>query len=105
MHGTPYRANRILALMARLMTLAERWKWRQQGTNPCRHIDRFREQSLERYLSADEIRELAKAADLLVVQGEIWRDHVNLLKLLLVTGARLNEIVTAERVWIDLIGH
>lgn len=101
LHATPYRANRILALLARLMTLAERWEWRQQGTNPCRYIERFKEESRERYLDAKEIRHLSIACDALQARGEIWSEHSNLLKLLLLTGARLNELVTAQWAWVD----
>jgi integrase len=47
LHGqlkaTPYQANRLLAVLSRAFNLAERWGWRQPGSNPTRHIDRFRE--------------------------------------------------------------
>ncbi len=41
--ATPYQANRMLAVLSRAFNLAERWGWRQPGTNPVRHIERFRE--------------------------------------------------------------
>lgn len=41
--STPYRANRAVALLSKLMTLAEIWEWRDQGTNPCRYIKKNKE--------------------------------------------------------------
>lgn len=47
LHGqlreTPYQANRVLAVLSRAFNLAERWGWRQPGSNPTRHIDHYRE--------------------------------------------------------------
>jgi Arm DNA-binding domain/Phage integrase, N-terminal SAM-like domain len=36
--GTPYRANRVIALVSRMFTLAVRWQWR--ADNPCRGVER-----------------------------------------------------------------
>ena len=44
MRKTPYLANRALALLSRLMSLAEVWNMRPQNSNPCRGVERFREQ-------------------------------------------------------------
>lgn len=97
----PYRANRILALLSRMMTLAETWEWRDQGTNPCKHIDRFAERSRSRYLGTDELQRLGAAMAQLVTERAIQPTVCNALELLLLTGARLNEILKAEWAWID----
>lgn len=98
---TPYRANRILALCSRLMTLTEAWEWRPPGSNPCRHVQRFKEQSRSRYLSSNELEKLGVAVKEMVAAGEIQDSAANAIKLLLLTGARLNEILMAKWAWID----
>lgn len=102
MRDTPYRANRVLALASRLMNLAEAWGMRENGSNPCRHVERFREEARERYLSVAEISQLGAALTEMVDGGEIWPEAAAAIRLLLLTGARLNEILTAEWSWVDL---
>jgi integrase len=53
MRATPGAANRVLALLSKMFRLAERWGLRPDGTNPCRHVERYRERKLERFLSPD----------------------------------------------------
>lgn len=99
--STPYRANRVIALLSRLMTLAEMWELRPQGTNPCLHVTRFRESPRERYLSAEELQRLGESMEAMVTGREINSSAVHAIQLLLMTGARLNEILRAEWSWVD----
>lgn len=103
---TPYQANRMLAILSKLFSQAEKWGERDHGSNPCRHVDRYAEKSRERFLSGDELRKLASALE------SSWPEENNSQKddirplaspfciaaiwLLLLTGARLNEILTME---------
>jgi integrase len=110
----PVNANRCLALISHIMTVAEKWGVREFGTNPCRGIDRYRETIRERYLSTEELLRLGKSLDsadpLLSPDGsftsnlktgrEDWR-AVSCIRLLLFTGARLNEILSLRWTWID----
>lgn len=99
--GTPYRANRVLALFSRLMTLAEIWDYRPTGSNPCRHVQRFSEKSRNRFLNKDEMIKLGEAINVSVTAAEISKSSANAICLLLLTGARLNEILCLEWQWID----
>lgn len=63
MRDAPYRANRVLALFSRLMSLTETWEWRAQGTNPCRNIERFPEKARPRFLNAEELGGDARSPD------------------------------------------
>ncbi|NVO56025.1 site-specific integrase [Rhodobacteraceae bacterium B1Z28] len=98
---TPYLANRMLALLSSLMNRCEAWEWREQGTNPCRYVKKFEEQSRERFLSDPELERLGKAMRDLVDEGAIWPDVANLIRLLLLTGARRNEIAKCEWGWVN----
>ncbi len=53
MRGTPYAANRVLALLSKMFNLAERWGLRPDGSNPCRHVERFKERHRERRVGAE----------------------------------------------------
>lgn len=99
--STPYRANRVIALLSRLMTLAEVRELRPQGTNPCQHVTRFSESPRERDLGAEELQRLGESMNAMVTGQEISGSAVHAVQLLLMTGARLNEILRAERAWVD----
>jgi integrase len=90
--GVPYRANRVIALLSRLMSMAVKWQWR--GDNPVRGIERNRELKRRRYLSADELVRLADALAKLSDQ-----QSAGIIGLLLLTGARRGEALTAR--WQD----
>lgn len=98
----PYLANRIIALLSKLFNLAERWGFRADGTNPVRHLEKCPEQARQRYLSKEEIGRLGDALkEGLAAQTETPY-MVAAIRLLLLTGARLNEILTARWEWVDL---
>lgn len=101
MKQTPYRANRVLALLSCLMFLAELWELRPAGSNPCRHVERFKEEPRSRYLGADELQRLGEAMRVMVAAGELTQSAANAVRLLLLTGARLNEILTAQWSWLN----
>ena len=96
----PFLANRVLALLSKMMNMAEAWEWRDQGTNPCRFVEKNEENKRERYLSGGELKRLGEALNSLVDLGLIWPDMANVFRLLLLTGARKNEIAACEWAWI-----
>jgi len=50
--ATPRQANMMLSVCSKVFNLAEVWEMRPEGSNPCRKIDRYRENHRERFLSA-----------------------------------------------------
>lgn len=99
---TPFRANRAVALLSKLMTLAEMWEWGDQGTNPCRYVKKNKERNRERFLSVAELSRIGEAMRELVQEGDIWPDMANAFTLLLLTGARKNEVLTCRWTWVSL---
>ena len=87
--GGPYVANRCVALLAKMMSLAERWKLRPPGSNPCRGLEKFKERRIERWLDGDELARLGDA--LKSYDGSPYA--VAAIKLLAFTGARLGEVL------------
>jgi integrase len=97
---TPTTANRAVALLSKMFNLAERWGLRPDGSNPCRHVEKFREKSRRRFLSRDEIARLGKALDASAERES--SSAVTALRLLLLTGARVGEILALRWDQVDL---
>lgn len=101
MRETPGAANRTLALLSTMMGLAEKWGLRPDGSNPTRHVTKFRELARERYLSAEEYQRLGAV----LAEASTTRTEspfvLGALQVLLLTGARLSEILTLQWAWID----
>ncbi len=99
----PSNANRCLALLSHIFAIGAKWGALPAGFNPCRGIKRFRERIRERFLSAEEVVSLGRALSEVDGAGgnaqEDWRP-VNILRLLVYTGARLSEILTLQWGWI-----
>jgi integrase len=87
-HNTPYRANRVLALCSKLFTLAVIWRLRPD--NPVKGIERFTESARERPLVEDEFERLLAALD-----ADADTQAVDMIRLLLLTGARVDELASA----------
>lgn len=103
----PSNANRCLALLSHIFSIGAKWGAIPAGTNPCRGVKRFRERIRERFLSADEVISLGRAlagAESTTGGGEDWR-AVNILRLLVYTGARLSEVLTLQWGWINWDGR
>jgi integrase len=95
---TPYQSNRVMAVLSKMFNLAEQWGLRPDGSNPCRHIERFTEHKRERMLSPAELGRLGDA--LAAYTGSPY--PVAAIKLLVFTGARLGEVRGLRWNWIDL---
>ena len=57
---TPYQAKRTLALMSKIFNIAEIWELRPDGSNPCRHVQKYPERPRNRYLCQSKLRELGR---------------------------------------------
>src|SRR5208282_2444720 len=86
---TPTRANRVLALLSTLFSLAQRLEWR--ADNPCRGVGKNPEHGRERYLSGDETRRLVE-----VLATFPDRRAVAAVSLLMLTGSRRKEVLGAQ---------
>lgn len=86
---TPYLANRALALLSTMFELSVRWGYRPN--NPAKGIAKFHEEKRDRWLSDDELVSLLTALD----------EHpnqvaANAIRLQLLTGARIGEVLSAR---------
>jgi integrase len=97
--ATPFAANRFLAVVSKMYAWAEDHGLVPDGhVNPARRIKRYKEPRHERFLSNEE---LARLGDALAETKTIDPFAVSAIRLLILTGARLNEILTAKWSEID----
>jgi integrase len=92
--STPYQANRALALLSKFFGWAEKHGLRPDGSNPCRHIDKYRESRRERFLSQVEFGRLGDALREAEQDNSCSPWVIAAIRLLILTGARLSEILT-----------
>ena len=121
----PYQANRLLAITGSMYSFAAKRGFVPRETNPVAGVERFRERSRERYLTSEELSRLGESLRLAETSGLPWRsapgksvskhlpapnlrrtllspEVVLAFRLLLLTGARLREILHLEWRHVDL---
>jgi integrase len=92
--GGPTVANRVVAIVSRMFSLAQRWHM-HEGLNPAQHVERNAEIKRKRYLSGEELGRLTTA-----LAAYPNQQTANVVRLLLLTGARRGEVLSAR--WADL---
>ena len=102
LRDTRYQANRTLAVLSKMFNLAELWGLRPDGSNPCLHVKRYKEQQRERFLSAAEFQRLGRVLDEILEDGSETRSAVTAIRLLMLTGCRCAEIQTLRWEHVDL---
>ncbi|CAO3455447.1 Phage integrase [Azospirillum argentinense] len=85
----PVRANRVVEVLRKALNLAERWEWIKK--NPATGVKRYVEQGRVRYLTKQELRFLSEAFD-----RHPQQTSCNAIRLLLLTGARKMEVLSAR---------
>lgn len=125
MADKPYQANRALALVSAVWNWAARRDEVALADNPAKGIERYPERGRERFLTTDELARLGSA----LAEGEsvglpfeideagpkakhapkadkrrakLDPFAVAAIRLLIITGARLREILDAQWSWVDL---
>ena len=100
LRDTPRAANRALMVLSKMFSLAEAWGLAPPGNNPCRYVRRYKEGKRERFLTEDEYRRIGRALCVLEAGGPLQARAASALRLLMVTGCRLGEILTLR--WDDV---
>jgi integrase len=94
MSAKPYQANSTLAMLSKFFGWAEKHGLRPDGSNPCRHVEKYREARRERFLSQAELARLGDALREAEQEKICSPWIVAAIRLLMFTGARRNEILT-----------
>ena len=101
MKKTPVTANRVLSCLRKMFNMAEVWGFRDDGTNPCRHIPKYPENGKTRLITDDEMVRLFNYLERADVEG---LEHPFLalgIRLQFAFAARMSEITSMEWDWVD----
>jgi integrase len=92
----PYQANRTLGVLSKMFNLGEVWGLRPDGSNPCRHVPKYREKNRSRYLTQAELMRLGTVLSECEADGTESPFVIAAFRLLILTGCRLGEIQTLK---------
>lgn len=95
MSGKRGAANRCLALLSKMMSLAVEWDYRPD--NPCKKVERYAENQVEAFLTPQQATRLFEVLD-----KEPDRGAAAAIELLFLTGARREEVLSATWSQFDL---
>lgn len=120
----PHHANRVISYLGSVFSWGAQNGYIPETFNPTRSVKRFREQGRQRYLSDEELARLGMALVLSETEGLPWtiratgnnRKHIakgkqatvypthvtNAIRLLLMTGCRLREILNLQWKEVDI---
>jgi integrase len=102
---SPYEANRHVALLSKMFSLAIKWGWIEK--NPATGIKKYPEDPRERYMDHDEMVRLTAALSAYEKEAvEKWPQEnshhvieakcaINAIRLMALTGARKGEVLSA----------
>lgn len=94
MRSSPIQANRTITTLSSMLSRAEKWGIRPTGSNPCPHVERFREAKRDRFLVIGELTRLGEE----LARAEA-REHpaaILAIRLLALTGMRRGEILSLK---------
>lgn len=94
-------ANRALAALSSLFSWAEKVGHRATNSNPVRNVEKFKEEPRERFLSPPELAAIGDALSQAESDKTISVYAAAAIRLLVLTGARRNEILTLEWDFVD----
>ena len=118
MKATPYLANRAIAILSKFFSWCELHGYRQRGNNPCLGIVKYKEHKRQEFMSAEV---LSIIGDTISTMESTWHnrqitkekrssEYIDTItpqvgaaiRLLMLTGARVGEILSLEWERIDL---
>ena len=97
-HPKPTTANRALESLSKAFALAKRWGW--VDSNPCDGIESHPEKVRRRYATEAELTAILTELHRMKANGGLDFRFACLVQLLLLTGARLREVMLAK--WDDV---
>ena len=87
-----------------MFNLAEMWGLRSDGSNPRKHIKKYPEEKRERFLSPAELRRVGEVLREIEQEAIELPSSIAAVRLLMLTGCRLGEIMTLQWEYVDIPG-
>jgi len=96
MRDKPYGANRVLAVLSKFFNWCEKFGYREEGKNPVRFVDKYKEEKRQRFLSSEEQERLSATLEKAMREKVVSDYAIYAIRLLRLTGARLGEILNLQ---------
>jgi len=93
MSEMPSRANKTVQVLSKFFNWCEENEYRDDHTNPCRHVKKYKEQARQRYLSQEEQQRLTETLRVAEQENLTTIYSIEAIRMLMFTGARLREIL------------
>ena len=98
--ATPVQANNVVITLSQIYAKAQDWGIVAEGTNPCRHVELYRQRKRERFLTEVEFRRLGRVLEEAEQSGGATPEAIAAIRLLILTGCRRSEILALR--WEDV---
>jgi integrase len=105
MKKTPVTANRVLSCLRKMFNMAEVWGFRDDGTNPCRHIPKYSENGKTRLITDEEMVHLFAYLDRADFDGLEHPFLTLAIRLQFAFAARMSEIIGLEWERVDFVNR
>lgn len=101
LRGTPGAANQTLSLLRKMFNLAEIWGLRPDGTNPCRHVQKYGGEKRTRLITDVELARLFAYLETADIEGLEHPILTLAIRLQFEFAARMSEILELKWEWLD----
>ena len=93
-------ANHALVLLRLILDKAQQWEFMSSKRNPCSNVTKFKTLAKERFLTDNEINRLVDTLDQFEGACLAHKNAITVVRLLMMTGCRKNEITRLR--WAEL---
>lgn len=101
MSDMPTRANKTIMVLSKFFNWCEQYEYRDDHTNPCRYVKKYKEEPRQRFLSQEEQERLRQAL-VTAEQDNLATIYASeSIRMLIFTGARLREILDLKWSYIN----
>ena len=102
LRDAPYMANRTVAVLSKFFNWCEKNGYRDRNSNPAEDLEKYKEHKRMDFLKIEDIEAIGQSLAALEMLGQVSPMPAAALRLLLLTGARLDEVLSLKWSYIDL---
>ena len=101
MEKAPTSANRTFACLRKMFNMAEVWGYRPDGSNPCKHVQKYPEKGKTRLITDAQLSQVYDYLDRADAEGLEHPTLTLAIRLQFEFAARMSEILHLRWEWID----